>query len=101
MCKTYNVNRCLIRTFYFTDQDADASTHTARDLQKMLKFGLNSLLDPQPEDDELDIEQLLGSSENNKWVVQKSHDDKDNDNEASIGASQSSQQPKTIYQYEG
>lgn len=78
------------------DEDSDVSKHTARDLQKMLKHGLKSLLDPQTEDEDLNIEELLGSSENSKWVTEQSDKCKGDTNSTS-----DSQQPENIYQFEG
>ena len=62
----------------------------------MLKFGLVSLLSSDTkEEEELNIKEILGASENSKWVV-------DNSTGSSGDCEESnSQQPETIYQFEG
>ena len=55
----------------------------------MLKHGLKSLLDPQTEEEDLDIGALIGSSDDGKWVIEKGDE-----------TTSSSQQPENIYQFE-
>mgnify|MGYP001800431982 FL=1 len=61
----------------------------------MLKHGLNSLLDPQSEEEDLDIEALIGSSDDGKWVIEKAVELNGDE------TTSSSQQPENIYQFEG
>ena len=67
----------------------------SKDLQKMLKFGLVSLLSSDTKEEELNIKEILGATENSKWVVDNSTGSRDDCEESN------SQQPETIYQFEG
>jgi len=59
----------------------------------MLKFGLTSLLAPDSHEKELNIAEILGKSENGKWMTLRAP--------AEDATSSGSQPIETMYQFEG
>lgn len=79
------------------DED-DIGRQTTKDLQKILKSGLSSLLSNE-EDNKLVIEDVIGETVDKKWVIPK--EKLEIDESQSSDAAHDSQVIDTIYQYEG
>lgn len=75
--------------------DDVVSKETVKDLQLLLRTGLSSLLTSTEGEQQLNIEDIVGQSEDNKWVVETKGSISEEE------AENNSQKPDNIYQYEG
>lgn len=84
--------------FHFLIVNDDIGKETIKDLQLILKSGLSSLLTSNDDRvDQLDIEDIVGLSADDKWVIQTDT----STTSTTISRETDSKQPDNMYQYEG
>ncbi|KAH9518690.1 Chromodomain-helicase-DNA-binding protein 1-like [Bulinus truncatus] len=95
--------------FSLNSEDKNASRYAAKELQEILKFGLENLLAEDKLDENMDFEKILGSSENGRWnsSLKEEHDKKMSiEKELTIKdkkpeSSDTDTAPQNIYIFEG